>query len=83
MWGADDPGIARAILGVRIAFPLYNEEVHVLARREIATLADLSGQRVAIGVEDSGTFLTASLVLDLAGVEPAERRTIIESWSAA
>ena len=75
-FSADDPAIARAIFGVRIAFPLYNEEVHVLARREVASLGDLAGRRVAVGVEDSGTFLTASLVLDLAGIEPAERLTI-------
>ena len=75
-YAADDPDIARAIAGVRIAFPLYNEEVHLLARNDIESLSDLSGQRVAVGVEDSGTFLTASLVLDLAGVDPAERVTI-------
>lgn len=72
-YAAEDPAIARAIHGVRIAFPLYNEEVHVLARREIADLEGLSGRRVAIGAEESGTFLTASLVLDLTGAEPAER----------
>ena len=71
----DDPSIARAIYGVRIAFPLYNEEVHILARRDVSSLADLNGKRVAVGVEDSGTFLTASLVLDLAGVQPSERVT--------
>lgn len=70
---ADDPAIARAVAGVQIAFPLYPEEVHILARAEIADLAGLSGKRVAVGVEDSGTFLTASLVLDFAGVTPAER----------
>jgi TRAP transporter TAXI family solute receptor len=75
-FAADDPAIARAISGVRIAFPLYNEEVHLLGRRDIGDLADLAGKRVAVGVEDSGTFLTASLVLDLAGVSPAERVTI-------
>lgn len=75
-YSADDPTIARAVLGVRIAFPLYNEEVHILATRDIATLSDLAGKRVAIGVEDSGTFLTASLVLDLAEVTPAQRLTI-------
>jgi TRAP transporter TAXI family solute receptor len=75
-YAADDADIARAIAGVRIAFPLYNEEVHVLATRDIADLAGLDGRRVAVGVEDSGTFLTASLVLDLAGVDPAERVTI-------
>lgn len=75
-FAADDPGVARAILGVRIAFPLYNEEVHILARRDLNSLADLNGKTVAIGVEDSGTFLTASLVLDLAQVNPAERLSI-------
>ena len=29
--------------------PLYDEEVHVLARRDIATVADLAGARVAAG----------------------------------
>ena len=75
-YASDDPDIARAIHGVRIAFPLYNEEVHVLATRDIADLGQLAGRRVAVGVEDSGTFLTASLVLDLAEVQPAERVTI-------
>ncbi|MCZ0961083.1 TAXI family TRAP transporter solute-binding subunit [Paracoccus benzoatiresistens] len=75
-YSADDPAVARAIYGVRIAFPLYDEEVHLLARSDINSLADLAGKRVAIGVENSGTFLTASLVLDLTGTEPAERRLI-------
>lgn len=80
-YAADDPGVARALAGVRIAFPLYNEEVHILARKEIESLGDLSGHRVAVGVEDSGTFLTASLVLDLAGVTPSERVNINASES--
>ena len=79
-YAADDAAIARAIQGVRIAFPLYNEEVHILARNDIETLADLNGKRVAVGVQDSGTFLTASLVLDLAEIE-AERVTINQDES--
>ncbi|WP_424984920.1 TAXI family TRAP transporter solute-binding subunit [Microbulbifer sp. S227A] len=82
-FAADDPGVARAILGVRIAFPLYNEEVHVLGTKDINSLADLNGKRIAVGVEDSGTFLTASLVLDLAQVNPAERLTINAEESLA
>ena len=82
-YSSEDPEIARAIFGVRIAFPLYNEEVHILAKREITSLADLNGRRVAVGVEDSGTFLTASLVLDLARVTPAERLTINADTSVA
>ena len=82
-YAADDPDIARAIQGVRIAFPLYNEEVHILATRDIEDLAGLSGKRVAIGVQDSGTFLTASLVLDLAEATPAERVTINQDQALA
>ena len=72
-FAGDDPALRRAAQGVRIAFPLYNEEVHVLARRDVGTLADLAGKRVATGTEGSGTRLTADLILDLAQVEPAER----------
>lgn len=71
-YSADDPEIARAISGVRIAFPLYKEEVHILAKKEIKTLNDLAGKRVSIGVADSGTFLTASLILDITGIEVAK-----------
>jgi TRAP transporter TAXI family solute receptor len=71
-YAGEDPSIARAIFGVRIAFPLYNEEVHILAKRDIADLQGLNGRRVAVGAEESGTFLTASLVLDLTEVQ-AER----------
>lgn len=75
-YSANDPDVARAIRGVRIAFPLYDEEVHLLARSGIDSVDDLAGKRVAIGTENSGTFLTASLVLDLTGTNAAERRQI-------
>jgi TRAP transporter TAXI family solute receptor len=70
---ADDAVLRRAAGGLRIALPLYEEEVHLLARREIADLAGLAGRRVSIGAEGSGTALTAQLVLDLAEVTDAER----------
>jgi TRAP transporter TAXI family solute receptor len=72
----DDPALRRAAEGVRVAFPLYDAEVHLLARREIDDLAGLAGRRVAIGLPDGGTHLTAELVLDLAGVAPAEKLAI-------
>lgn len=75
-FSANDPDIARAIAGVRIAFPLYNEEVHLIATRDIARPSDLNGKRVAVGVEESGTFLTASLFLDLLGITAGDLRTI-------
>ena len=70
---ANDPEIQDAVRGVRIMFPLYNEEVHVLARTGITGIRDLEGKKVAVGVKDSGTFLTASLILDILQVKAAER----------
>lgn len=70
---ANDPEVQQAVRGVRIMFPLYDEEIHVLARRDIAGIKDLAGKKVAVGVKDSGTFLTASLVLDILQVKPTEK----------
>ncbi|MCF3638657.1 TAXI family TRAP transporter solute-binding subunit [Rhizobium sp. TRM95111] len=70
---ANDPEVQQAVRGVRIMFPLYNEEIHVLAKKDIATMKDLAGRKVAIGVKDSGTFLTASLILDILQVTDAVR----------
>jgi TRAP transporter TAXI family solute receptor len=57
---------------LRVVFPLYGEEVHVLARPEVATFADLRGRRVAVGDPRSSTLPIATLLLARAGVEPAE-----------
>ncbi|MCC0018303.1 MAG: TAXI family TRAP transporter solute-binding subunit [Rhodobiaceae bacterium] len=68
-----DPDLARAIVGVRSMFPLYNEEVHVLAKWDIATLGGLARRKVAVGVADSGTYLTATLILDILQVPEVEK----------
>ena len=49
---------------------LYDEEVHVLARAEVATAADLNGKRVAVDARGSGTALTASVIFDALGIKP-------------
>lgn len=43
---------------------LYDEEIHVLARRDIASMADLAGQAVNVDVVGSGTAMTASLLFE-------------------
>ena len=70
---ANDPEVQDAVRGVRIMFPLYNEEIHVLARKDISSMAGLAGKTVAVGVKDSGTFLTSSLILDILQVKTGER----------
>jgi uncharacterized protein len=56
----------------RMVFPLYNEEVHILARRNITDFEDLANRRVAIGREGSGTYLTARLLFKVADITPRE-----------
>lgn len=43
---------------------LYNEEFHVVARRNIRSIEDLAGLKVNFGVKGSGTFITASTVFE-------------------
>ena len=47
---------------------LYDEEVHILAGREIHSLKDLASKPVNFGPLDSGTFLTASAIFGALGI---------------
>jgi TRAP-type uncharacterized transport system substrate-binding protein len=52
--------------------PLFPEELHILARPEIRTLADLAGKRVNLGLEDSGTEILARDILSRVGLKARE-----------
>jgi uncharacterized protein len=67
-----DPLLRLIARKTKMVFPLYNEEVHLVGRRDIANFDDLAGKRVAIGREGSGTYLTARLLFKLSEVAPAE-----------
>jgi TRAP transporter TAXI family solute receptor len=67
-----DPVLKRIATKTRMIFPLYNEEVHLLGRREIKNFDGLAGKRVAIGQEGSGTYLTARLLFEVSEVKPGE-----------
>jgi TRAP transporter TAXI family solute receptor len=47
---------------------LYDEELHILARKDIARLQDLAGQTVNVDVRGSGTAMTASVIFDSLGI---------------
>ncbi|MEA2740884.1 MAG: uncharacterized protein QOH05_4191 [Acetobacteraceae bacterium] len=49
---------------------LFQEEIHVLARKDIASLGDLNGKVVSIGTAGSGTESTASTLFDIVHVKP-------------
>ena len=67
-----DPALKRIASKIRMVFPLYNEEIHILGRKDIADFDDLADKRVAVGREGSGTYLTARLLFKVADVEPRE-----------
>ena len=43
---------------------LYNEELHILAGKDIARISDLAGKKVNFDVPNSGTGITASLIFE-------------------
>ena len=67
-----DPVLQRIAKKTKMVFPLYNEEIHILARPGLENFDDLAGKRVAIGREGSGTYLTARLLFTVAEVAPRE-----------
>ncbi|MCI5208229.1 MAG: TAXI family TRAP transporter solute-binding subunit, partial [Candidatus Electrothrix sp. ATG2] len=55
---------------ITMIFPLYDEEVHVLASQSIRTFSCLQGKKVAVGAKGSGSSITASLLFKKSGVIP-------------
>ena len=67
-----DEALKRIAKKIKMVFPLYNEEIHLVARKGITDFDDLAGRRVAVGREGSGTYLTSRLLFKLSEVAPAE-----------
>lgn len=65
----EDSESRRMVKKTRMVYPLYNEEVHILARVDVSDFYDLEGRKVAVGGRGSGTFLTAKTLLNLAGIK--------------
>ena len=63
------PGLAGLEQNIGYVAKLYDEEVHILARPDIAGLADLAGKRVNVDLRGSGTALTASVIFDAVGIK--------------
>jgi TRAP transporter TAXI family solute receptor len=59
-----------AVQRLRFITRLYNEEVHIIASRDITDIRQLEGKKVNIDKVGSGTNLTARLIFDKLGVKP-------------
>ncbi|SEH04449.1 TAXI family TRAP transporter solute-binding subunit [Candidatus Venteria ishoeyi] len=64
--------LRKFVAPLRLILPLYNEEVHLFARKNIRDMTDLQGKQVITGGKGSGTFLTAHNLLALLDITPAE-----------
>ncbi|MBK8898133.1 MAG: TAXI family TRAP transporter solute-binding subunit [Candidatus Competibacteraceae bacterium] len=69
---SENPELRRVASRLRLIFPFYNEEVHLFANKSIQSINDLQGKRVVVGEPGSGTWLTATNLLQLTGAKPAE-----------
>jgi TRAP transporter TAXI family solute receptor len=67
-----DPVLKQIAEKIKMIYPLYDEEVHLLGKNSITDFDDLAGRKVAIGQEGSGSFLTAKLLFEVSGIKPAE-----------
>ena len=67
---ANVPRDQREALAARLTYVarLYNEEVHVLASRDITDLRQLAGRKVNIDREGSASATTAQLIFDRLGI---------------
>jgi TRAP transporter TAXI family solute receptor len=54
---------------LRYIAKLFDEEIHVLVRKDILRLEDLNGQRINIDVAGSGSAMTAELLFDALGIK--------------
>jgi len=75
----NQPKVAK---NLRMVYPLYNEEVHLLARKEIRSFSDLQGKRVATGTKGSGNWLTLANLLHKMKVKPAAKITDMKPLDA-
>ncbi len=79
---SSEPAAQQIGAQLRMIFPLHHEEVHLFARNSIEQMTDLTGKRVMIGTQGSGTRLTAQRLLDIFEVIPSELITDIPPLEA-
>jgi uncharacterized protein len=51
--------------GITYVAKLYNEEVHLLGRSDVAALSDLAGKKVNLGLQGDGASITGPRLFDL------------------
>ena len=73
------PRIAK---NLRLIYPLYNEEVHIFARKDITSFKELNGKRIAIGTKGSGNWLTMTNMMHMMKIQPGQGVTDMKPLDA-
>lgn len=69
---SQNPDSMRMASNLRMIFPFHNEEVHVLARKDIGSFKNLEGKKIAVGEEGSGNMLTAINLFSMMHIKAGE-----------
>ena len=62
---------------LKVLFPIYGEEVHIITSKKINSIAELKGKKISIGDSESGTKFTSLILLDQFGIS-ADQSTLEE-----
>ncbi len=71
LMGSEQQQSKKLANNLRMIFPFYSEEVHVLAHKSIRDFSDLNGKVVVVGPKGSGSWLTSVNLFNIADVRPA------------
>ncbi len=61
---------------LRMVFPFYQEEVHIIANNSVKTFSDLNKKTVVVGQSGSGSWLTAMNMFSITGYRPSKIRRL-------
>lgn len=74
-------GDREALNKIKVLFPVYGEEVHLIASRNIESIPGLKGKKISIGDSESGSKYTSLIFLDQMGIN-SDTATLEEIDSA-
>lgn len=67
-----DPQLKTIANKLRVLYPFYNAEVHVLGKSSINNITELNGKKVVVGLQGSGSNFTASNLFKLLQINPTK-----------
>jgi uncharacterized protein len=73
-----DPNIKEK---VKVLFPIYAEEIHLITKKDINFITDLKNKKISIGDSESGTKLTSIIFLNYFGIDSDSSELIEKDYA--